>query len=556
MKIRRGKTKALKPFVSSMCFIPEALIGLQEVQSLKSALTITYYDPHQQARRGEDDAEVEPRLITCYNASVEGYIGVPRAFGFERFPDMVFQDRTVKGANVPNAFDGISRIKPRTEQQREYFAAIEKLLKRDEITDFISVAKTGSGKTAALINALIRVRKPMLVVVHTNRLKNQWLGSKQLMNGLRFFCGDEFVDNYVGVIQQGQCDYENKLVGIALVHSLAGRKYPEEFYTHWHSVQFDELHMHTAPHFAKVAELFPQQVRGGTTATMREDELRKVAHWHFGKIAVTSEQKVLKPDIYICVLPKKLSSGYINEYSDGTILNSLAKLKYRNDIITKVIYGRGFKRGKQILVISDRVSQLQQLYDNCKELGIPKSAMGMYTGEVYTGFFRAHGKLNGKRYDLAKNDYGLPLFRNKEEIKKVVKGLRAAGINLEDVKIVQDSYKPSDKYYARMEKRCSIFFATYGIFSTGNDIARLDFGVEATPRTDQRQPLGRILREAAHKTYAPEWYSFADEIEIEREDGKYEMLEGLVKSNIARRKRFASQEARIINVSNVLKKFK
>ena len=124
-----------------------------------------------------------------------------------------------------------------------------------------------------------------------------------------------------------------------------------------------------------------------------------------------------------------------------------------------------------------------------------------------------------------------------------------------DIKIEEDHYKPSPEYYRLMERKCSIFLTTYGIFGTGNDIARLDLGIEASPRSDQRQPLGRILREYEGKD-EPEWYSIKDDIVLAYPDGEEEPLTDLLKASVARKRSYKRQDAKIVAVKDVLSKFK
>ncbi len=555
IKKKPFKKAASVPFVSSMAFVPLSALASGQVDALREELTVkvSVEDP-------KNPGEYIEKVITNHSDAHRGYIGLPRQFGLSRFSHLDFEDRTVSGSTVPNAYEGIKRIKPRDEQQQAYFREIANICNSKEFTDYIAVAKTGSGKTAAAINAAITTGKPQLIVVHTNRLKEGWLGSLQLKNGLRFFCGEEFVNNYVGVIQQDQCDYRNKLVGIALVHSLARRRYPTEFYTHWHGIHFDELHKHTAPAFSHVPMLFPQKVRGGMTATLREDALKKIAEWHFGPVRVKSEQEVLKPHVYICTLPSKLTPKTFNTFNERTELTSLTQLDHRNDVIAQIAYHRGYRRKRQVLIIGDRVHQLQDIYKRLRGMGVKWSALGLYTGKVYTGKYLVRVYFEGQSKGLLIDVDGVTKFANRKEAKIAFEAWRdskdtdrALSRTIREIKYEEDYYNIPDTYYRRMEQRCSIFLTTYGIFEAGNDIARLDMGIEATPRSDPRQPLGRILRLADGKA-TPEWYSLSDEITY-CANGEETLLEQYIRSTVGRIERYRQQGAKIIRVSNVLSKF-
>jgi hypothetical protein len=106
-----------------------------------------------------------------------------------------------------------------------------------------------------------------------------------------------------------------------------------------------------------------------------------------------------------------------------------------------------------------------------------------------------------------------------------------------------------------MEERCSIFLVSYGIFTEGNDVARLNMGVELSPRVDQRQAHGRVIR----KNDGPEseWYTVTDDILVVGDGSftkSYRITE-LLKNAVNRRKRFIEKGAKIVQVKNVLKKF-
>lgn len=546
--INRKKPDIMKPYVSSMAYVPLSHLTAGQLSSLKEELTVTVSEPS--SVRG--DPTFITKTVKNYTLNVKGFIGLPRHFGIERFSGLKFLDLTEEGDKVPKAYQGIKPITPRNDQQRDYFRSISTILQSQEFTDYIAVAKTGSGKTAATINAAIMTGKPQLIVVHTNRLKEGWLGSQYLKNGLRFFCGDEFVDNYVGVIQQDRCDFRNKLIGIALVHSLAVRKYPLEFYLHWHGVHFDELHKHIAPHFAKVPMLFPQKVRGGMTATLRDDALGKIAHWHFGPTRVTSEQKILKPDVYICTFKAEVPQNKFNRYSDHTELTALTQIAKRNELIAKIAYHRGYLRKRNLIIIGDRVHQLQEIYKLLRGMGVKWSALGMYTGKVYTGKIKVRVKVRDVKKSFLLEFDGDDKFPSRKLARSFYKDWAKENPIPHKVSFEEDYYEVPDSYYRRMEKRCSIFMTTYGIFEAGNDIPKLDMGIEASPRTDQRQPLGRILREFEGKP-TPEWYSLSDEITY-KTDMEEILLEDYLSRTVRRIESFKQQDAKIIRV-NLQKKF-
>ena len=68
---------------------------------------------------------------------------------------------------------------------------------KDQIVDLIANCATGGGKTVSALALIRELGTPTLVIVHTNRLKEQWRGVPGEKSGMRFFFGDNFADNYV-----------------------------------------------------------------------------------------------------------------------------------------------------------------------------------------------------------------------------------------------------------------------------------------------------------------------------------------------------------------------
>lgn len=95
-----------------------------------------------------------------------------------------------------------------------------------------------------------------------------------------------------------------------------------------------------------------------------------------------------------------------------------------------------------------------------------------------------------------------------------------------------------------------MFFATYGVFEAGNDIARLDLGVEASPRADQRQPIGRILRDHDGKEQ-PEWYSIVDNITLTSADKDTVLLRDFLTMAVSRKRFLQRGDVEIKNISDL-----
>ena len=431
-------------------------------------------------------------------------ISLPRAYGISLFKGAFTDLTTDKRGLFPPEDYRPEPITPRDELQADFFSQIANVCKKDGVIDCMTNARTGSGKTTAALNTIRSMGTPTLVIVHTNRLKEQWRGVPGEKSGMRFFFGDNFADNCVGIVQQDTCDYVGKHVVIASLASLVSRRYPDDFYDYFGMVIIDEVHKVGAPEMSKVLSLFNARVRIGLTATNRRDSLKQVCDLHLGLPKIVSGQSVLQPKVFNVVYQSKMNS-YILRYSAvarNMVITKLAEDPVRNALLADIIYNRGYVRGRNVVVLSDRISQLQALQRLLIQKGVPESTTGLYVDKYKKRVFH-EGKWCMK-----------------------------------EIKVKEEEYK-------RMTKDCTIILATYGIFATGTDIPRLDFGVEATPRANQDQALGRILRFYSGKPQ-PEWIGVEDKILLFDKNVWYKDIELVARGRLNSYKR--QKATQILNV--------
>lgn len=476
-----------------MLYIPLSRLSSGEVAIHKAALTVSDFD----YRTGE------ATRIKCYDTSVRGYLGVPRAYGLKLADTQAYVDATV----YPNTdkydyrFSLIrNAIQPRDDAQRVFMQKLLAACTANTHVDVLANADTGTGKTVTALWLAAQLGVPTLVTVPRERLLEQWLGSVREKNGMRYFFGTDFVNKHVGIIRQDVCNYRNKLICVAMAPSLSSRKYAEEFYDYFGLVIHDEVHMLSAPCASSVFMQFPASKILGLTATNKKGARARISDLYLGSPKVVSKQSSLTPIVYRYEYTEHRGSAFYHEAAATRWLVSNPK---RNRMLANLIYNKGYKRGRHVLVLSDDVKQLQILYDMFRNAGVPVNELGLYVGEVY----RTH---NGK-------------FTSKKE-------------------------KVSKHEYDRIAKEARIIFATYGIFSVGVDIKRLDMGVEASPRSDLVQAIGRVIRAMDNKPQ-PEWYTITDMIYLPTKS--FEPPKLYAKWVNQARKRIDSykkQKANIINV--------
>ena len=435
-------------------------------------------------------------------------VAVPRDWAFRTYSKELFIDRTV----FPKSPVKVKHVAPRDAKQQKFFQDIYDQAIRPGPQNILANAGTGSGKSVAVIRLGAMLDTTTLIVVDSNKIAAGFI-----RNFEKFF-GKEWTAKNVGRIQQDRCDYRGKPFAITLVQSLKSRKYEEAMYSYFGLIAFDEVQIFGSSYHTALG-LFKARVLLGLTATNKEGQFGALVQDYLGKPAVLSRQEVLKPDAFIV---RYRNNKRYNVYSDGTLINSLASDRARNDLLTQIILQRGYKRNRVCLVLSDRVAQLQKLQRSLAKAGVPKKAMGLHVGEyedtTYTVTYSygvTQQKLDLRVDKSMATKIAAALSRGSYDI---VTGLlpKALYKKLEggaDVKfsVARNTIKPTEDDLDYIANFCHIILATYKIFAKGVDYPRIDMGVEATPYGNITQPLGRTLRlPDGFEKPKPEWYAVHD----------------------------------------------
>lgn len=443
-----------------------------------------------------------------------GGVSLPRAWAMKRWPNMDWGDRTVFPTHdIP--FTGT--VEPRDAKQERFFNDLLEAAEQPGPQNILANATTGSGKTVASIYLGWQLSTPTLIVVDSNKIAGGWL------KNFRQFFGQGWTDRNVGRIQQKECDYKNKAFVIAMAQSLARRAYPKEMYSHFGMYVIDEVQVFGGPHFSPILYMFPARVHVGVTAENRSGAFGRLIKSHLGDTRIISKQEVMKPNAWI--IKNKLENPFYC-YSDGAILSNLSHVVGRNTKIANLIKTRGYDRGRNVLVLSNRTAQLQTLKTMCENLGVPSSEMGIHAGTYQTDRFVVYYKLDGsaKRNRLAIAE----TYSRGRTLLSRLDRKDYAGITMPEAlynrlqrgenityEIAREQYSPTQHELDNITHSCQIIFATYEIFSKGVDVPRLDMGVEALPSGNVKQPAGRILRISEGKE-TPEWYAIHDTIEAKK----------------------------------------
>lgn len=430
----------------------EAVGGPAELDRLKGELTIV-----------GRFAESEDDVMRLWTERLPGYIGVPRAFGRERFAGLPIDDRRIEGGVITSVTK-----RPDPNHPKVLDPAAQAAFMRNihgamvGLEDVLAGAPTGSGKTVSFLDAAASYARTTLILVHLERLADQWAEEIHDKLGVPF--------DRIGKVQGPICQWEGKDFAVGILNSVSAKMYPPAFYRHWGVVCFDEVHKVGSPFFSQAICKFPAKVRIGLSATMkRKDGTERVYYHHLGPVRVQSTAQALPIKVYVL---KHVTRSELWGRDHGSRMKCLTLDRERNDLIVRAIK-RMFDAGRQALVVSEGVEHLQNLMTLAEQAGVPRGVMGQFTGQ-------SHRKTNEFVIDA-----------NGRKRRKVVK----TKLKAETLKGVKEN--------------AQIIFATYGMIKEGIDIPRLDAGIDATPRGDATQLIGRVRRPVPGKKDAV-WITIND----------------------------------------------
>lgn len=395
-----------------------------------------------------------PEPIHTYTLDDTGtLIGLPVAYGLQLISEMGWMDRAdywqAEGSPIHARRVPDPHHPKAAPGQAAFVADLERTLRVQRIA--LAQAPTGTGKTVSALAVSAALGVTTLVIVPNKVIRAQWHDEVKAHLG--------FTDDEIGYVEEGEAVWEGKAIVVAVVHNLVQKTWPEAFYEYFGFVIWDECHTLGARSFSQSMYLFAATYKLGMTATPdRKDGCAAIFINYFGPPAVISEAEALACDCI--VLPYRKKGKPLNPRIPLAVqLSIVAKDGERNrDVIAYTIFAL-YRKGRHILCVSDRVEHLQVLAAYCVEQGIPEEAIGLFV----RGFVDNEGK------------------------KKTVKQAQLDAIK-------RDS---------------RIIFATYGMFKYAVDVPRLDAGIDATPRSEGTQLIGRIRRPFPGKP-RPIWFTVRD----------------------------------------------
>lgn len=448
--------------ISSVVYLPVKSVN---VATVISDLTIKHWVM----------GEKEPRIVEAYWRTPDGYIAVPRSYGLKLIAK--YHLRYESELSVGQAMRFPKAVKHEGEYAYQAAFVSEIYAACGRFNDFIVEAATGKGKTVCALSVIQRLGRTALIVVDQENLLLQWTEQAGSKLGLKA--------SQIGRVQGKVCDYEGKHVTIAMMQSLVQREYPREFYDYFGTVVFDEVHTAGAPTFSQSLMMFSAEARFGVSATVeRRDDLQKLLNLNLGKVEVSLTDTHDKSYVYY-LESGTVYSWYGNVSSKvGRILSEVSDDPVRNAMLVEAVQWL-YESGRDILVISDRIEQLENLKAMCYFSGMPDEDMGLYCG------FR--------------NEWA---FVKDPTPKRRPEGF-LKGSEYSPVKYTTVRKRIPKKQLAVVKTTARVIFATFGMFTKGVDEPRLNGGVDCTPRSRAQQVHGRILRKVAGK-FIPIWVTIRD----------------------------------------------
>lgn len=423
---------------------------------LKSALT----DKHHQLIRKE--LTVAPAVLEAYSKSITPFpiycesasrYYVPRAWGITNLGE---PEANIVSHGVPLSESVTFKGKPYDYQEQIISTFI------DKGANGLICVPCGRGKTFMALNIAVRLGHRFLIVVDKEFLMNQWKSEiENFIKGAR-----------VGILQANkvETDAEKYDITICMIQTICRRDFPDGFFDQYGFTIFDECHHLGASYFSKALKIIQTKYMLGLSATPeRPDGLERVFEYYLGDYTFKQTQREPDKDAVVkAVWFTSDNPDYTNtptnwkgEVISAKLLNQVADFKPRNERILSLIDDYVKDKNRYILILSDRISQLEWLEEGMK---------------------------------VAERNYNFGYY---------IGGMKQAKLD-------------------ENAEKCQILLATYQMASEAFSVKKLNTVILCTPRKRVEQSTGRIFRErinerklaphiidiidAPHECYIRRWY--------------------------------------------------
>ena len=380
---------------------------------------------------------VAPKVLDRFQKDIQNFpiyyesktrFYVPRHWGIKKFGEPEV-DIVSEGLSLPETISFSTKFPPHDFQNEIIESFIEK-----NANGLICVP-CGYGKTFMALNISVRLKRRFLIIVDKEFLMNQW--KSEIEN---FIIGAR-----VGILQANkiQMEAEKYDVTICMIQTICRREFPDGFFDQYGFTIFDECHHLGAAYFCKALLKIQTKYMLGLSATPdREDGLTCVFEYYLGEPVYKNTKRAPDKEAVVKAVwfdsedpaYKDIPVNWRGETVSAKLLNQVAEFEARNKKIMELIDEYAKDPNRFILILSDRISQLEW-------------------------------------FEKALNEW----------ITKYVHGYYIGGMK-------------QSKLDANADK-CQILLATYQMASEAFSVKKLNTVILATPRKNVEQSTGRIFRQ-------------------------------------------------------------
>ena len=231
----------------------------------------------------------------------------------------------------------------------------------------------GQGKTVCALSIISQLKRRTLVLCHKAFLVEQWIQRARA-----------FLPNAtIGIVRQSKVDVNADIV-IASLQSVALREYEEDTFENFGLLVIDEAHHLSAPCLSRALQKLPMRYVLALSATPeRRDGLSSLLYDSMGPIVYRTERPAEYVRVSRLIYNNRSKQvellGKDNKPMFSRMLNNIANDSTRTAIVARHL-NRHLQHGRQIIVLSDRISQLEAVASSIVALGTSSGNVALYIG--------------------------------------------------------------------------------------------------------------------------------------------------------------------------------
>jgi superfamily II DNA or RNA helicase len=307
----------------------------------------------------------------CAYHIADGVLHLPRFFGLRRFGAAEHDDRSLgdPASEHLRFFGTLTEVQTRADQtiHRGGYGP-----NGDGGT--IVCLPCGYGKTVFAIHQACKLGRRTFVLVHKAVIRDQWRESfERFCPGVR-----------VGIVQGDVCEMDARFdVVVGMIMTVVRRDVPVDAYDSFGFIVCDEAHHLAAPVMNQALQRFrAARVMGLTATPERPDGLTPLLHWSLGDEGFRVERESEGVRVSIALFAggtREITTRGGTHPLVAVMVNQLATNQRRNRFIAERIMAYR-ATGRVIMVLSDRLVQLDALRTLVVGMGLAEEDVGVFKG--------------------------------------------------------------------------------------------------------------------------------------------------------------------------------